>query len=63
MTATAGTPELLTAAQVAQIIGVSRTTISRWGSDGKIPVVKVAGTRRYRRDDIERLLQSEQVAS
>lgn len=55
---TAAVPQLLTADEVASIFQVHRATVSRWGVDGLIPVVKVGGVRRYRRDDVERLLES-----
>lgn len=56
-------PDLLTATEVAEAFGIDRTTVSRWGTRGVIPVVKVGkGFVRYRRDDVERLLQSEQAS-
>lgn len=48
--------ELLTAGQVAQIFQVTKSTISRWGLNGTLRQVKVNGTVRYRRDDVDRLL-------
>ena len=49
--------ELLTAGQVADIFQVTKSTISRWGLNGTLRQVKVNGTVRYRRDDVDRLLQ------
>ncbi len=54
--------DLLTADQVAEIFSINRSTVSRWGLRGVLPVVKVGGLRRYRRDDVERLLESEQAS-
>lgn len=53
--------ELLTSAEVAEILRVSGATVRRWARAGKLPgVVVVAGNVRFRRDAIEALLAPEQ---
>lgn len=51
--------ELLTPGQVAEILCVSRASVSRLAKDGLLPCVRIT-TRivRFRRDDIDRLLVS-----
>ena len=48
-------PLLLTQAQVAKMLSVSRVTIFRMVRDGELPVVTVRGLKRYRRTDVEAL--------
>lgn len=57
------TAELLTADQVAAIFQVHRATVSRWGTEGLIPTVKVGSVVRYRRGDVERLIDGETKAA
>lgn len=47
---------LLTAEEVAPLFRVTPATIYRWATDGVIPKVKVGGTVRFRRSDIEAVL-------
>jgi excisionase family DNA binding protein len=49
---------LLNTDEVAAIFGVGRRTVLRWAAEGLIPRVQIAGTTRYRADDIERLITS-----
>ena len=51
------TPELLTAPQAADYLGIGARTLSRWSSEGKAPTpLKLTpgrrGTLRYRRADL-----------
>jgi excisionase family DNA binding protein len=48
---------LLTAREVAERLNVSRQTIWRWGQDGTLPRVTIAGTVRFRAEDVEALAQ------
>jgi excisionase family DNA binding protein len=49
--------ELLTTAEVAQMLRVSQKTIARWVNLGQLPAVKLpSGQFRIRRADIEKLL-------
>jgi predicted DNA-binding transcriptional regulator AlpA len=49
----------LSRAQVGAIFGVSSSTISRWGREGKLPcIVTLGGQRRYFREDVVKLAES-----
>lgn len=50
------TPELLTAQEVGDAFRVSPSTISRWRKAGVLDSIKVGGTLRFRRSDVEALL-------
>jgi excisionase family DNA binding protein len=53
-------PVLLTAAEVAALFRVDRSTITRWREAGFLPaVVTPGGTYRYREADIRALLKSD----
>ena len=53
--------ELLTPAEVAELFRVNPKTVTRWAQSGKISAVRtLGGHRRYRRDDIEAQLRSEE---
>jgi excisionase family DNA binding protein len=46
--------EYLTPGEVARMLHVSPTTISRWATNGLLPcVVTLGGHRRFRRADVE----------
>ena len=48
---------LLTAREVAELIGVSSETILRWTRRGDLPAVRLpSGGLRYRKDDLEQWL-------
>jgi excisionase family DNA binding protein len=47
--------EFLDAAQLAQLLGVSRRTAYRWIHDGEVPSARVGGVRRVRRSDLDAL--------
>ena len=44
---------LLRASEVAEALGVSRTTVWRMIRDGSLPSVKMGDSRRVRREDLE----------
>jgi excisionase family DNA binding protein len=49
--------ELLTTAEVAEMLRVSRSTVTRYARLGQLPVIRLpSGYLRFRREDIERLL-------
>lgn len=52
------TSDLLTAAEVASLLGINRSTVTRWEEAGRLRGVRIEGARwlRYRRSDIEALL-------
>ena len=53
-TATAA-PLLISAKELAPLLGVSRCTIWTWHASGRIPLpVKIAGTTRWRREEIQK---------
>ncbi|MBI4100232.1 helix-turn-helix domain-containing protein [Candidatus Microgenomates bacterium] len=57
-------PELLTIKQVSKILAVHMTTLRRWDKKGKLKAVRVGlrsgvGERRYRREDIIKLITSQ----
>ena len=46
--------ELLTMAEVSDLLKVSRNTVYRWGAEGRLQTVKTAsGTVRVKRRDLE----------
>jgi len=56
------TDALLTPREVAQLFGVRTTTIARWAREGTLtPLRTPGGHRRYRREDIQRLLDEEGI--
>jgi excisionase family DNA binding protein len=51
---TAPTLRYLNAAQLAELLGVNRSTIGRWAaSDATMPAIRIAGTVRFRLDQVE----------
>jgi excisionase family DNA binding protein len=49
----------MTSAEVARMAGVGTTAVKRWADSGALPCLKTAGGhRRFRRQDVERLMQS-----
>ena len=54
---------LMSATQVADVFGVSRQTVARWASEGVLPAIRLpSGRFRFRRQDIEELLQMGEIA-
>lgn len=51
------TPELMTAAEVANYLQMKIKTIQNWTSSGKIPVEYAGGTPRYRKATIDKWLK------
>ena len=47
---------LLSNEEAMRVLGVSRATLQRYRSSGKIPYVVVGGRARYNRQDVESLL-------
>jgi excisionase family DNA binding protein len=47
--------ELLTPSQVAEIFQLHKGTILRWGREGVLTPVKISGTVRFRRGEVERV--------
>lgn len=45
-------PELLTVAEVAEVLRLSDETVHRWSRNGRLAYVDVLGVKRYRRDYI-----------
>lgn len=52
--------ELLTIEEAARYLGVSKTSLRRWTNDGRLSCVRVGprGERRFRTDDLQRVLES-----
>jgi excisionase family DNA binding protein len=50
------TPILLRDREVAAMVGVSRRTVERWAKDGLLEQVRLGGCVRYRRSDLEALI-------
>lgn len=52
--------DLLTTAEVAELLGASVPSVNRWATSGRLPVAQqlagVRGARLYRRSDVEALL-------
>lgn len=60
--------ELLTGQEVAELFRVHLSTVLRWAKSGDLAAVKVGGVVRFRRSEIDRVLngntpQPEPVAS
>jgi excisionase family DNA binding protein len=54
---------LLTAREVAGLLGFSTETILRWARQGKLPVVRLpGGAIRFRPDDLDRWLTAHATA-
>ena len=59
----AGQNELLTPAEVAEMFRVNPKTVTRWARAGKISAIRtLGGHRRFRRDEIEAQLRSQETA-
>jgi excisionase family DNA binding protein len=61
-TPTLGQP-LLTDHQVAELLGVSRTTVRRLRYDGALPFLYVAGVVRIRPEDVAAYVQAQTVGA
>ena len=49
----------LSPSQVADLLGVNRSTISRWAAtDPSMPAIRISGTVRFRLDQVELWLES-----
>ncbi len=48
--------ELLTRQQVANMLGITLTTLWHWNNKGILPTIKIGNKVRYRMSDIENLL-------
>lgn len=55
--------DLLTVPEVADFFRVSESTVNRWRQTKVLPAVKVGGSLRFRRSDVEALLSPEPEAS
>lgn len=56
--------DLLTAPKVADLLGVSDETVRRWAEDGRLPHITLpSGQRRFRREDIEKILTPTEATS
>ena len=54
----------LTAAEVAERLGVERQTVNDWARDGKIPAITLpSGRKRFRVADIEAIERGDNVNS
>lgn len=58
--------EILTPLQAAKLLGITRTTLWRWATAGKIPyfIINTQGHKRFKRNDVENMrvyMNEEQV--
>lgn len=53
------TSELLSTGEAAKILQVHPDTLVRWANEGKLPVIRISKQRRFRREDVEALLEPE----
>ncbi len=53
--------ELLTAKEVAEYLKVTRNTVARWTDNGVLHPVRIQGTVRYRRKDLDELINQERT--
>lgn len=51
-------PRFLRAGDIARVAGVDRSTVYRMAEHGVLPAVKIGRQWRFRREDVERLLQA-----
>ncbi len=49
--------EVLTASEVAQLLGFHQVTLYSWARRGKIPNYKIGSAIRFRKSELERWLQ------
>lgn len=56
-----GGPKLLTVTDVMDELGVSKTTVYKLVKSGKLRSIKVESRRRFRRQDVDTYVQSNQV--
>ena len=49
--------ELLTRQEVAEMLGVTLTTLYHWNNKGILPTIKIGNKVRYRRSDVEAALK------
>ena len=49
--------ELLTRYQVADMLNVTPTTLWHWNNKGILPTIKIGNKVRYRRSDVEKVLE------
>lgn len=54
----AQTDELLTAKDVAELFKISPDTVYTWRYQGKIPYVKINGAVRFRRSDMQQMIEA-----
>ncbi|HUV31684.1 MAG TPA: helix-turn-helix domain-containing protein [Acidobacteriota bacterium] len=54
--------KLLTPDEVAELLGVEKSTIYQWTHQGFIPHVKLGRLIRFRRDKVDKWLQKKSVA-
>ena len=52
----AATETYPSAAKVAEILDVNKTTLWRWAKSGYLVPIEIGGKRRYRMSDVKRLL-------
>jgi predicted site-specific integrase-resolvase len=52
------TDELLTATDVAGLFKISPETVYSWRYQGKIPYIKINGAVRFRRSDMQRMIDT-----
>jgi excisionase family DNA binding protein len=58
-------PDTMSVREVLELYGISRSTLDRWIAAGLLPVIQPMprGERRFRRADVERLLEPNPQAS
>lgn len=49
---------MLTIKQVAETMGVARSTVSLWVTSGKLPALKVGGTYRIKEEDLSQMIHT-----
>ena len=56
--------DLMTPAEVAAVFGVQAKTVAAWARAGRLASVRtLGGHRRYRREDVQRLLEPPRVGA
>jgi excisionase family DNA binding protein len=50
--------QLLSVKQVAKLLNYKESTIYKWAQDGKIPVIRIGRTWRFRRGDLDAWLEN-----
>lgn len=55
------TEKLLTKRELAELLNISESTINRWMKDGTLPYIKFPQAVRFRKKDVEKLIEKKTI--